>query len=91
MSSAEQANADFYYNLPDSTAFEAVGEDDLDAHMQAPVFGDLVTDEAIAPAKPEPAPERMTMTGWDRFWCALWITMYLGVLLGSFAAWMVRS
>jgi hypothetical protein len=38
---AEQANADFLYNLGADTQLEAVGEDDLDAHMHAPIFAQL--------------------------------------------------
>jgi hypothetical protein len=34
-------NADFYYQLGADTQLEAVGEDDLDSHMQAPIFAQL--------------------------------------------------
>ena len=48
------------------------------------------TDEAVALTKPEPEPERLVMSGWDKFWCAVWISLYVGIILGCFAAWMLR-
>lgn len=58
--STEQINADFYYQLGADTQLEAVGEDDLDAHMQAPIFAQL-TMESQAYLRDEDFPT----TGWD--------------------------
>jgi hypothetical protein len=60
---AEQANADFYYNLGADTQLEAVGEDDLDAHMQAPIFAQL-TLESQEYLRDDEAPYLLIEKGW---------------------------
>ncbi|MFC9767763.1 hypothetical protein [Rhodococcus jostii] len=88
MSSAEQANADFYYNLGDEQ-LETVGEDDLDAHTDAPIFADLRS-ESEQYLREDEVPN-LVPSVWDRFednltawrpWMAWAWSLVLGAVLG---------